>query len=220
MQLITSGIPLVDEKWGGVYSGGTYLVIGPRKSGKTSLGLQFSLQAAISSGLCLYFTDMRPKNLIIHAGSMGMDIQPRLKDNSLIIVRAASPRNLPVPEITDENLAEFILDIPRVADKFKPDRIVFDQLAPYLCFDNLDLLAQVVLEATEALEEKNITNLFLLSEPATPYAKAITDLLLQTLNGHILLEVDEDQGDSNQRRHKMTITPNIGHHEGRFSALY
>ena len=38
IQLVSSGISIVDNAWGGFYRGGTYLLIGPRKSGRTLLG--------------------------------------------------------------------------------------------------------------------------------------------------------------------------------------
>ena len=61
IQLLTSGIPLVDDKWGGFYRGGTYLLVGARKSGRTLLSLQYAMECAKQKNVCLYFTSMRPK---------------------------------------------------------------------------------------------------------------------------------------------------------------
>ena len=46
IQIIPSGISLVDKAWGGFYRGGTYLMIGQRKSGRTLLGLQYAMETA------------------------------------------------------------------------------------------------------------------------------------------------------------------------------
>ena len=46
IQILPSGISLVDKKWGGLYRGGTYLLMGPRKSGKTLMALQYALECA------------------------------------------------------------------------------------------------------------------------------------------------------------------------------
>ena len=44
LNLIPTGISLVDKAWGGFYKGGTYLLLGQKKSGKTLLGLQFAIR--------------------------------------------------------------------------------------------------------------------------------------------------------------------------------
>ena len=79
-QLIKSGNPLVDLTWGGFYKGGTYFVIGPPKSGKTILALQFALNASSKADSCLYLRCPSP------AGS-GPAQYPndlyRLRDDSL-----------------------------------------------------------------------------------------------------------------------------------------
>ncbi|MBK7867126.1 MAG: hypothetical protein IPJ75_09120 [Ignavibacteriales bacterium] len=43
INLINTGISIVDESWGGFYRGGTYVLIGPRKSGRTTIGLQYAM---------------------------------------------------------------------------------------------------------------------------------------------------------------------------------
>ena len=72
IELVPSGIPFLDQNWGGVYRGATYVVHGPPKSGRTLTGLQFASQAAASDEVCVYLTNIRPRNLIIHAASMGI----------------------------------------------------------------------------------------------------------------------------------------------------
>ena len=46
VQLFLSGIPIVDSAWGGFYHGGTYLLVGEKKSGKTLLSLQYAVETA------------------------------------------------------------------------------------------------------------------------------------------------------------------------------
>ena len=75
IQLFPSGIPLVDLAWRGLYRGGTYFLIGPRKSGKTILALQFAMKCAEQNEVCLFFTSMRPKDLMILAASIDFDLQ-------------------------------------------------------------------------------------------------------------------------------------------------
>ena len=81
-------------------------MIGPRKSGKTLLGLQYALQAAKQKEVCLYFTTMRPKNLMIHAASIDFDLQSYMNQNLIIVVRVAPPSDLYDVRNPDEYLIE------------------------------------------------------------------------------------------------------------------
>ena len=75
IQILPSGISLVDKAWGGLYLGGTYLLVGSRKSGRTTLALNFVKECLEQGEVCLYFTTRRPKELILHAASNNLDIQ-------------------------------------------------------------------------------------------------------------------------------------------------
>jgi circadian clock protein KaiC len=87
IQLIPSGISFVDEVWGGLYNCGTYLLVGPHKSGRTLLGLQFTQEAINQQNVCIYFTNMRPKDLMIHAASINFDLQHHMDQNRVILIR-------------------------------------------------------------------------------------------------------------------------------------
>ena len=168
IQLINSGISLVDEAWGGFYRGGTYLLVGPRKSGRTLLGLQYALECARQKEICLYFTSMRPKDLMIQAASIDFDLQHYMNQNLIIVVRVAPPSNLYDVGNPDDFLVEYLNDIVTVVDQYQPNKIVFDELTPFIGFNNINLLQDVFVQTTEAIEESGITSLFVLGEPATP----------------------------------------------------
>ena len=169
INLIPSGLKLIDKKWGGIYKGGSYLIIGQRKSGRTLLSLQFAREAAVSDQVCLYFTNMRPKDLIIQASSIDFDIQKYMNNNKIIVVRVAPPSDLSEYRNPDEVLGEFIRDIVGVVKDYKsyfPQRIVFDELTPYLGFSDLNFLQSVFLQTLEEIEDKDISSFFIVSEPA------------------------------------------------------
>ena len=60
-----TGISLIDEKWGGFYKNSSYLLIGPRKSGRSLMALQYAIECAKQKQVCLYFSSVRPKELMI-----------------------------------------------------------------------------------------------------------------------------------------------------------
>ncbi len=218
IQLLPSGISLVDKMWGGFYRGGTYLLLGPRKSGRTLLSLQYAMECARQKEVCLYFTSMRPKDLLIHAASIDFDLQQYMNQNLIIVVRVAPPSDLYEAGNPDEFLVEYLNDIVTVVDQYQPNKIVFDEITPFIGFENPNLLREVFSRTTDSIEESGITSLFVLGDPATPAAKSITDVLADHSTGIVYLQKKED-GEISQGG-KMTITPNIGHTEGQFTSNY
>jgi len=220
IRLIPSGFSFVDQNWGGIYRGGSYLLVGPRKSGRTLLGLQFALESAKSSEVCLYFTNMRPKDLMIQAASLNFDIQTYMNQNLIIVVRVAPPNDIYEMYNPDDYLIEYLNDIITVVNQYNPSRIIFDELTPYVGFRNLDLLKEVFLNTLETIEEKNITSLFVVGEPATQKTNSIIEILASYVTGVLYLQKTVGKFESRYDGGQVTITPNVGHTEGQFSARY
>lgn len=216
IQIIPSGMSLVDKSWGGFYRGGTYLLIGARKSGKTMLGLQYALECASQKEVCLYFTSMRPKDLMILAASIDFDMQEYMNQSLIIVVKVAPPKDTFKPAGNDASYVEYLRDIVTVVEKYKPSKIVFDELTPFIGFNNINLLKQTFLKTIEVIEDSAITSLFILGEPATPAAREIVEILSGFVTGIVNLQKDE----LTEYGGIMYISPNIGHNEGRFNANY
>lgn len=219
IQLFPSGIPLVDFAWGGLYRAGTYFLIGPRKSGRTLLALQYALECAQRREVCLFFTTMRPKDLLIHAASIDFDLQHYMNQNLIIVVRVTPPEDLHEVEDPDTHLADYIKDIVPVVQQYNPNKIVFDELTPFIGFKDLKLLKDTFLNTIEGIEDAGITSLYILSEPANPASQNIIDTLIDCSTGVISLQ---KKAEVINKYHSgiMTITPNVGHTEGKFSANY
>ena len=218
IQLVSSGISIVDNAWGGFYRGGTYLLVGPRKSGRTLLGLQFAKEGIKQKEVCLYFTSMRPKDLMIQAASIDFDLQHYMNQNQVIVVRVAPPMDIREAENTDEFLVEYLRDIVTVVDQYQPNKMIFDELTPFINFANRTLLQDVFIETTEAIENEGVTSLFILGDPATPAANSIADTL--AINSTGILHLSKEESPEGISGGKITITPNIGHTQGKFSARY
>lgn len=217
LNLVKSGLALVDKAWGGFYRGGTYLLIGPRKSGRTLMALQYAAECAKNKEVCLYFTSMRPKDLLIHAASIDFDLQTYMNQNLVIVVRVAPPTDIYQSENPDSFLVEYLNDIVTVIDQYQPNRMVFDELTPFVGFENLGLLQQTYLQTIEAIEEKNVTSLLVLSEPATPLAQMIVDSIAQYSTAVLYLQKKSSENGQGAGG-RATITPNVGHAEGQFQA--
>jgi len=219
IQLLPSGIPLVDSAWGGLYRGGTYFLIGPHKSGRTLLALQFALECAQQKEICLFFTSMRPKDLMIHAVSIDFDLQHYMNQNLIIVVRISPPVDLEEVEDPDYYLADYIRDILPVVKQYQPNKIVFDELTPFINFKNTKILHDAFLQTIETIEDAAVTTLLTLGEPANPASRNIVELLTSSSTGKIELVKQVDAANKYYTG-TLTIIPNIGHTEGKFSSIY
>lgn len=219
IQLLESGISLVDSAWGGFYRGSTYMVIGAHKTGKTLLGLQYAMKSASQKEVCLYFTTNRPKDLFIQAESIGFDLQEYMDQNLVLIVRASPPMDIVNASDADQFLAEYLTNIVTVVEQYQPSKIVFDELTPYVGFHNIKLLQETFLKTIEPIEDHGITSLFVLGEPATRFSENIIDTITNYSTGIIYLR-NGVLSENGYHGGKMTISPNIGHMQGKFSADY
>lgn len=196
------------------------MIIGPRKSGRTLLALQFALETAKSSEICLYFTNMRPKDLMIQAASLNFDIQSYMNKNLLIVVRISPPNEIYDSPNPDDLLIDYMNDIITVVNQYNPERIIFDELTPYVGFRDVNLLRDVFVHLLEKIEEKNITSLFIVGEPATQKAQQIVDSLSGSTTANIFLKKNAEKHSGQYHGGTAIITPNVGHTEGQFFAEY
>src|SRR5690606_10367213 len=97
---------------------------------RTLLSLQFAMECAKQKEVCLYFTNMRPKDLMIQAASIDFDLQHYMNQNLIIVVKVAPPAELADFKNPDELLTEYLKDIVTVVEQYQPAKIVFDELTP------------------------------------------------------------------------------------------
>lgn len=220
IRLIKSGFSFVDKNWGGVYRGGSYLVIGPRKSGRTMLSLQFAMQSVEDEESCLLFTNMRPKDLEIQAASLNFDLTSAMEEDQIIVVRISPPNYYYDMNNIDDYLIDYFQDIVTVVNQYRPKRIIFDEITHYIGFRNIELLRDSFLHTLETIEDKDITSLFIVGEPATQKAESLVNVLAGFVTGVITLKKFNEKLDEKYFGGEITITPNVGHAEGQFSSVY
>jgi len=161
---------------------------------------------------------MRPKDLMIQAASIDFDLQHYMNQNLIIVVRVAPPSDLYEVSNPDEFLAEYMNDIITVVKQYQPNKIVFDELTPFIGFNNIQLLQSSFTKTSEEIEDSGITSLFILGDPATPAARSIVDSLTSFSTGIIYLNKFEET--IRGKNGEIVITPNIGHTEGQFKSKY
>ena len=216
LHLYSSGIPIIDKFWGGLYKGASYVLIGSHNSGRTLLALQYAKHCVLQGQVCLYFTSMRHTELFIRAATIDFDVQHYMNKNLIVIIKVSDPVFTDNVNSNDEALKEYMNDIAVVAKEHNADKIVFDDLTKFVGFNNLELLENTFLNTIEAMEAKEKTSLFLLSDPISENARLIASKIVNNSTGVIYLE--KRYGEEN--RGMITITPIVGHPEGKVKAHY
>ncbi len=112
------------------------------------------MEAANNSETVVYFTTMRPRDLMIHSASLNIDLQKYMNRNKIIVVRVSPPNDVYDMYNPDDFLIEYMNDIITVISQYKPSRLIFDELTPYIGFKNMDLLNDVFAHLLETVEEK------------------------------------------------------------------
>lgn len=220
IKLRKSGFNFIDKKWGGIYEGGSYIVIGAHKSGRTLLALQFAIAAAEEGEITLFFTNMRPKDLMIQAASLNFDLQKYMDKNLIIVVRVATPEEIYSASVSDDLLVEYLNDIVTVSKQYNPQRIIFDELTPYISFRNLSVLKKAFLHVLEEIEDRDISSFYVIAEPATKRANEIVDTVVSLVTGVIYLKKEQRKIEKKYYGGTVIITPNVGHTEGQFAEEY
>ena len=216
LHLYSSGIPIVDKVWGGFYRGASYVLIGSQNSGRTLLALQYAKHCVLQGQVCLYFTSMRHTELFIHAATIDFDMQHYMNKNLIVVIKVSQPVFTDNQRANDEALMEYLNDIAVVVKEHNADKIVFDDLTQFVCFNDLGLLENTFVNTIEAMEAKEKTSLFLMSDPNSENARIITSKIVDNSTGVIYLE--KRYGEEN--RGVITITPIVGHPEGKVKAHY
>ena len=215
IQILTSGISLVDKGWGGLYIGGTYLLSGQQKSGCTTLALQYARECVEQGNVCLFYTTMRPKELTILAAAIDFDFEYYMNQNLIILVKVMPPMDNDVISDKDEFLATYLKDTLAFIDQYQPDKIIFDDFTDFTNFREINLLKTTFSSLVETIENNNVTSLFVLKETAEIEKESVVDTLFNISTGIIQLNnsLDDITG-------RIAIKPNIGHPEGKFTANY
>jgi len=176
-----SGIPLLDESYGGVYSGRSLLVSGRSGSGKTILTLQFMKQGFSQDERCLVLSTMPANDYTICAEGLGFPLALEIDQGRLILLEyqsfvpgrgMGSASTLP-PEGFDQ-LRE-IIDLNSIK------RVVLDTVLPWVALPKPDRLAEHIFSFVRSFDRLGVTTMMTLPKPVSSMAfrlkKALEDVV-------------------------------------------
>jgi KaiC/GvpD/RAD55 family RecA-like ATPase len=187
-----SGIPLLDDKLGGVYSQRCFLVNGKSGSGKTVCGLQFIKEGLEQHDCCLYLTTMVANDLAIFADGIGFSMSEAIEAENLILLEYASftgsstPGMDMLPPEGFDQLRQLILD-----NSVK--RVVMDTVLPWVCSPNSERIADQVFSFIRSFERLGVTTLMTIPQPVSKLAFRLKKALEDNIPISVILKPPSDK---------------------------
>ncbi len=210
LKLISSGINLIDEGWGGLYKGSNYLLIGAHKSGKTQFGLNFLLRGVEDKERCILFYSGDTERL-----KMNQDFDEYFKTHKITLVKVIPPHKENISGNIDVELAQYFEDIISVIDKFLPSRIAFDEITPFIGFKDETLLKLILEKFQSKLLEYDTTGVMISSEPVTDAVTLQLQDLADVSNGLVYLDKE-----LNDLYGTISLLPSFEHRAGEIKSNY
>ena len=205
-----SGINVIDEAWGGLYRGGTYLVYGQAWSGRSLFTLQFTATGVSQQERCLYIFSERPGDLVIQAAAIHFNLRGAADQGLVKLMRI--PLSFKPEDMNDEDLHDALMDLVDVIMEEKPDRLIIDNFTKFAAFSSVEAFQKSFTEILDRLELVNTTMILGLGEPVNANAKKIVEFIARQVTGTV--HISNNNEDPYASARFVTIVPNIGHLEG------
>ncbi len=204
---LLSGIDVIDDGWGGLYRGGSYLVYGRAISGRGLLSLMFTQTGTLLGEQCLLISPERPRDLMIHAASIGFDLRKAHETGRVKLMRI--PPVFSLQNAGDDGVSRALHDLVTIIRQHQPGRVVISDFTPFVLFKSFDRLRTEFIQMLDEIEPLNTTVMIGMSEPASRRSDEVIEFIKTQMTGSIHLELEQDD-DTNTRR-RITLIPNIGH---------
>ncbi len=177
---IYSGIKELDEMCGGgFYRDSIILISGATGTGKTLMSTMF-----INGGLergenCIYFAfEESRQQLFRNALGWGINFVPFEEEGKLKVVCV-------YPE--SANLEDHLINLKRVINDFKPERIAIDSLSALERVSTKKSFREFVIGITSFIKQKEIAGLFTATTPTLMGGTSITEMHISTITDLIIL---------------------------------
>jgi circadian clock protein KaiC len=212
LKRISTGIPRLDAMFEnkGYYKGSSVLVSGTAGTGKSTMAAQFVESACKRGERALYLAfEESPKQIVRNMRSAGVDLEPHLSSNSLLI-RSERP--------THFGLEMHLLEMTKLVNQFKPHVVVMDPITNLVSVGTQADAKLMLTRFIDLLKSRQITSFFTsLTSPGASLEQ--TEVGVSSLmDTWMVLKDIEGQG---ERNHGLTIVKSRGMaHSNQFRELY
>lgn len=188
-----SGIPILDETHGGVYSGRSFMVSGRTGTGKSMLAFQFVRQGLEQDEPCLILTTMAASDLAILAEAMGFSFALDIDSGKLTLLEYQS--FIPGASQPEKNYMppEGFLQLREIIETHAIKRMVLDTVLPWVTVPGGDNLAEHTFSFVRSCDRLGVTTLMTLPKPVSALAIRLKRTLEDVVPVSVLLAPTEDE---------------------------
>ena len=185
-----SGLPSVDQQWGGLDAGSTYLLVGRAGAGRSALALQ-AVQATVASGsTCLLLSPRPPAELVEIGRGIAFDLAEAHGAGLLRPLRIPTAADL--AEKGTDGLETAYRDLVALVRAERPARVVVEDFTPLVQFDSFERLDEAFQELTSDLRALGTTLVVGLGAPANDASRQLLDVVRRAADGMVQIQDDGD----------------------------
>lgn len=183
-----SGIPVLDSAFGGFYLKRATLLRGRRRSGKSTIAVQFLAKTLQSGENAVIFTAKTPMEVTTMLDEKGVDARQAIEGGQLVVCPYSAMKRsgdgpfapLPFPQASEE-LAKLVIDN-------SISYAIFDSVVPWTAIEPLEKMRDHTEDFVASLEALKLTSLLLLPNAASPAAESLTNVLRDVCPTNIEIE--------------------------------
>jgi len=205
-----SGIQMLDESMGGVYSKRCFLISGKRGSGRTVTGLHFLQRGLQNEERCLCLSTMAGNDLLIFADALGIPLEVHTEHEDLILLEYASFTPGAQTPGKDMLPPEGFEQLRRIIDTHSIKRVLLDTVLPWVAVTDSERMAEQVFSFVRSFERLGVTTMMTLPQPVSQKAHRLKNCLEEVVPISILLK---RQGDPPDTMHTMQVVKYLGAHQ-------
>ena len=202
-----SGIDVIDNAWGGLYRGGSYLVYGRAASGRGLLTLMFARTGAALGEPTLFISPDRQKDLMIQAASIGFNLREAYDSGIVRLVRVPPLMNL--QNMGDDGVSRALWDLVTLIRQHRPTRLIMNDFMPFVAFRSYDRFRNEFIQFLEQIDSLETTTMLVMPEPANQQSSRVIEFMASQMTGSIRIELGDDSPSTTKRR--ISLIPHIGH---------
>lgn len=204
---ISSGIEAVDEAWGGLYQGGSYLIYGRTASGRGLLPLAFAQSGVMDGQQCLYVTSGEFGGLAERARQIGFEMETWTGSGLLEIMQIPPVHG--DGEDNDARLSRTLTSLVSAVETKRPQRLVIDSFMPFVAFRSFGRFRTSFISMLERIDATDATLFLTMAEPANTESEKVIEFMRNQTTASLHVELPDDDPAAAQR--KLSLLPGIGH---------
>lgn len=180
-----SGLPAVDNQWGGLASGGAYLLVGRAGAGRSALALQTARASVEAGDRVLVISPRAPESLVEVGREIGLDLASAHQAGKLRLLRIPSASDLAARGA--DGLAQSYRDLVGLVSSDHPARVVVEDFTPLVQFDTFARFREAFEHLIDELRDQSVTLLIGLGEPGNDASRRLLEVVEDLVDGTIRL---------------------------------